>query len=191
MGIEVASGELKMEKPVKFIAAALTLWLSAIGCATSAELYEGQSIHRHGQRVVKLRTVRTLDWRARAKADALLGFKYEHGLGVPQSYEPAVDLYVAAAEEGDPTGQYLLGLMYDKGHGVQQDGIRAYMWLNLAAAHAPRRYRGNYLRMGDAVASEMTPGEIAAGQRLAAPWVPRGVASDGGAVVAVGAGVAR
>jgi len=33
-----------------------------------AELYDGQSIHRHGQRVVKLRTVRTLDWRARAKA---------------------------------------------------------------------------------------------------------------------------
>ena len=39
-----------MDKAVKFIAAALTLWLSAIGCATSAELYEGESIHRHGQR---------------------------------------------------------------------------------------------------------------------------------------------
>jgi TPR repeat protein len=178
MGIEVALGELKMDKAVKFVAAALTLWLSAIGCATSAELYEGESIHRHGQRVVKLRTVRTLDWRARAKADALLGFKYEHGLGVPQAYEPAVDLYVAAAEQGDPTGQYLLGLMYDKGQGVQQDGIRAYMWLNLAAAHAPRRYRENYLRMRDAVASKMTPGQIAAGQRLATAWVPKRVAVE-------------
>jgi TPR repeat protein len=92
---------------------------------------------------------------------------------MPQSYEPAVDLYVAAAEQGDPTGQYLLGLMYDKGHGVQQDGIRAYMWLNLAAAHAPRRYRENYLKMRDAVASKMTPGQIVAGQRLAAAWVPK------------------
>jgi len=167
-----------MDKAVKFLATALTLWLSAIGCAASAELYEGQSIHRHGQRGVKLRTGGTLDWRARAKADALLGFKYEHGLGVPQSYEPAVDLYVAAAEQGDPTGQYLLGLMYDKGHGVQQDGIRAYMWLNLAAAHAPRRYRENYLKMRDAVASKMTPGQIVAGQRLAAAWVPKRVAVE-------------
>jgi len=162
-----------MDKAVKFLAAALTLWLSASAVANSAELSEGQSIHRRGERVFATRTVRTLDWRARAKADALLGFKFEHGLGVPQSYEPAVDLYIAAAEQGDPTGQYLLGLMYDKGQGVQQDGIRAYMWLNLAAAHAPRRYREVYLRMRDAVASKMTPGQIVAGQRLATAWVPK------------------
>jgi len=43
---------------------------------------------------------------AKAKADALLGFKYEHGLGVPQSFEMAADLYLRAAEQGDPTGQY-------------------------------------------------------------------------------------
>jgi TPR repeat protein len=167
-----------MDKAVKFLAAALALWLSAGAVADSAELYEGQSIHRRGERLFATRTVRTLDWRARAKADALLGFKYEHGLGVPQSYEPAVDLYISAAEQGDPTGQYLLGLMYDKGQGVQQDGIRAYMWLNLAAAHAPRRYREYYLKMRDAVASKMTPGQIVAGQRLATAWVPKRVSLE-------------
>ena len=161
-----------MDKAVKFLAAALTLWLSAISCATSAELYEGESIHQHGQRVVKLRAVRTLDWRARAKADALLGFKYEHGLGVPQSYEPAVDLYVAAAEEGDPTGQYLLGLMYDKGHGVPQNFVLAYKWLNLAAARTRGHEREVYARFRDAVASKMSTNEIVEGQRLALNWTP-------------------
>jgi TPR repeat protein len=68
--------------------------------------------------------------------------------------------------------------MYDKGQGVQQDGVRAYMWLNLAAARAPRRYREYYLRMRDAVASKMTPGQIVAGQRLATAWVPKRVAVD-------------
>ncbi|HEX4555078.1 MAG TPA: tetratricopeptide repeat protein [Xanthobacteraceae bacterium] len=174
-----------MDKAVKFLAAALTLWLSAGAVATSAELSDGQSIHRRSERVFATRTVRALDWRARAKADALLGFKYEHGLGVPQSYEPAVDLYISAAEQGDPMGQYLLGLMYDKGQGVQQDGIRAYMWLNLAAAHAPRRYREYYLKMRDAVASKMTPGQIVTGQRLATAWVPKRVSVEVAPVVPV------
>ena len=43
----------------------------------------------------------------------------------------AVDLYVRAAEQGDPTGQYLLGLMYDKGHGVSRDEVLAHKWLQL------------------------------------------------------------
>ena len=54
-------------------------------------------------------------------------------------------LYVRAAEQGDPTGQYLLGLTYDKGRGVWQDGVLAHKWLNLAAARAPARNREQYL----------------------------------------------
>jgi TPR repeat protein len=162
-----------MENTVKFLAAAVTLWLSAASCANSAGLYEGDTVHRRGERVVAARPIRAPSWQAQAKAEALLGFKYEHGLGVPQAYEPAVDLYISAAEQGDPTGQYLLGLMYDKGHGVRRDGVLAHMWLNLAAAHAPRRYREYYLKMRDAVATKMTPGQIVAAQRLAVQFVPK------------------
>jgi TPR repeat protein len=110
---------------------------------------------------------------AKAKADALLGFKYEHGLGVPQSFELAADLYLRAAEQGDATGQYFLGLMYDKGHGVWQDGILAYKWLNLAAARAPARYRDQYLRIRDAAASKLTQDQLYMGQELAIQWVPK------------------
>jgi uncharacterized protein len=89
---------------------------------------------------------------------------------VPQSYDTAVELYTGAAERGDPTGQHLLGLMYDKGHGVDQDDVEAYKWLSLAAAAAPPRKRDPYLRIRDAVASKMTLGQIMEGRRLAVDW---------------------
>ena len=86
---------------------------------------------------------------------------YQHGLGVPQAYVAAVDMYIRSAEQGYPTAQYLLGLMFDKGHGVVQDYVTAYKWLNLAAARASRRDSDRYSRLRDAVASKMTRVQIA------------------------------
>jgi TPR repeat protein len=162
-----------MGKAVKLFAAALALWLSAAACANSAGLSEGQTKNVRGYDTVSPRPTRQSAVQRRARADALLGFKYEHGLGVPQSFDVAVDLYVRAAEQGDPTGQYLLGLMYDKGLGVWQDEVLAHKWLNLAAAHAPARHREHYLKLRDAVASKMTPGQIHAAQLLAVQWTPK------------------
>jgi TPR repeat protein len=84
----------------------------------------------------------------------------------------AVDWYLQAAEGGDPTGQYLLGLMYDKGFGVTQNVIFAHKWLNLAAAHAPRQNRENILRLREAVASKMTRAQLELAQQLAVDFVP-------------------
>ena len=154
-----------MEKAVKLFAAALALWLSAASCANSAGLTEERTKYNRDNHVASARTT--------ARAEALLGFKYEHGLGVPQSFDVAADLYLRAAEQGDPTGQYLLGLMYDKGRGVWQDGVLAYKWLNLAAARAPARRREQYLRLRDAVASKLTPDQIYFAQSLAHQWVPK------------------
>jgi TPR repeat protein len=157
-----------MEKTVKIISAAFALWLSTLSCASSAGLYEGQATYGRSDPVVAVRT-----GKLSVRRSALLGFKYEHGLGVPQNYDVAIDLYTRAAEQGDSTGQYLLGLMYDKGHGVWQDTVLAHKWLNLAAAHAPTRYREYYLRLRDAVASKMTPFQIGIAQQLAVEWAPK------------------
>jgi TPR repeat protein len=109
--------------------------------------------------------------RGNARAQALLGFLYENGFGVPQAYDAAADLYQQAAIQGDPFGQSRLGLIYDKGHGVPQDLVLSYKWLDLAAAHASaRRERDFYLRLRNAVASKMSSGQIIAGQRLALIW---------------------
>jgi uncharacterized protein len=110
--------------------------------------------------------------RGDAHAQAVLGFMYANGRGVPQSYDLAVDWYLQSAERGDATGQYLLGLMYDKGFGVTQNIVLAHKWLNLAAAHAPRQNRENILRLRDALASKMTMSQIDLAQRLAIDFVP-------------------
>jgi len=48
--------------------------------------------------------------RGNARALGRLGFRYENGLGVPQNYIAAVDLYRRAAEQGDTFAQCRLGL---------------------------------------------------------------------------------
>ncbi|MEA2830336.1 MAG: uncharacterized protein QOF22_1084 [Bradyrhizobium sp.] len=110
--------------------------------------------------------------RGNARAQTLLGFMYENGFGVPQAYDAAADLYQKAAVQGDPFGQARLGLIYDKGHGVPQNVILSYKWLDLAAAHAPKRERDYYLRLRNAVASKMSSVQIIEGQRLALIWAP-------------------
>jgi uncharacterized protein len=119
-------------------------------------------------RVVKLLT--PLAFRGNAHAQALLGFMFENGYGAPQVYDTAADLYCQAAIRGNPFGQAMLGLMYDKGHGVPQDFILAYKWLSLAAARAPKHERDYFLRLRNAVASKISPAQIAEGQRLAMLW---------------------
>jgi uncharacterized protein len=162
-----------MEKTVKPFGAALALWLSATLCANSAGLSGERTKYDRATNIPLAKTSKSSVGQRSARADALLGFKYEHGLGVSQSFAVAVELYMRAAERGDPTGQYLLGLMYDKGHGVWQDEVLAHKWLNLAASHAlGTRNREYYLRLRDAVAAKMTPAQIYAAQSLAVQWVP-------------------
>jgi TPR repeat protein len=98
---------------------------------------------------------------------------YENGFGVPQAYDVAADLYQRAAVQGDVFAQARLGLLYDKGHGIPQDIILSYKWLDLAAAHASRRERDYYLRLRNAVASKMSAAQVIEGQRLALSWVPQ------------------
>ena len=80
---------------------------------------------------------------------------YEHGRGVPPDYGAAVYWYSCAAEQGHATAQYLLGLMYDKGHGTTRSNVLAYKWLSLAAAHAHPGVREYYLRIRDAVGDQI------------------------------------
>src|SRR5215470_6087017 len=108
-----------------------------------------------------------------ARAQAMLGFMFATGRGVPQHFVSATAWYRRAAEQGDPWGQYQLGLMYDKGQGVPQDAVLAHKWLILATAHAGLRQRDYYARLRDAVASKMSLAQIALAQQLALEWTPK------------------
>ena len=136
----------------------------AVGRATNA--------YTRGNYIGAVNALRPLARRGNARAQALLGFLYENGFGVPQAYDAAADLYQRAAIQGDPFAQSRLGLIYDKGHGVPQNAILSYKWLDIAAAHATKRERDYYLRLRNAVASKMSSIQIVEGQRLALIWAP-------------------
>jgi uncharacterized protein len=161
-----------MKQSVKAIAGLAMLGATLAGPAKAADdavINEG-TIAALGDPATALRHATSLARRGIPRGEALLGYMYEHGLGVPQSWPAAVDYYLLAAEHGDPTGQYLLGLMYDKGFGVSRDVVLAYKWLDLAAARAPKGNREYFLRLRDAVASKMTRAQLDLGQQLALEW---------------------
>ena len=58
---------------------------------------------------------------------------YADGRGVPQDDAEAIQWYRLAAEQGDASAQFNLGLMYDNGRGVPQDDAEAIQWYRLAA----------------------------------------------------------
>jgi hypothetical protein len=141
-----------------------------IGGARADAVARANAAYARGDYVQTVNILTPLALRGNASAQAFLGFMFENGYGAPQVYDTAADLYIQAAVRGNPFGQAMLGLMYDKGHGVPQDFILAYKWLNLAAARAPRRERDYFVRLRNAVASKMSPAQIAEGQRLAMLW---------------------
>jgi uncharacterized protein len=157
----------------RFVSAGGVLFMSAL-LAGAAPMAEAASRHHAAARGSDEAAVQRIGARAERgdpHAQAMLGFMYANGRGVPQSYDLAVDWYLRSAEQGDPDGQYLLGLMYDKGFGVNINVVLAHKWLILAAAHAPLQNRDNFLRMRDAVGSKMTPAQLDLAQKLATDFI--------------------
>ena len=154
----------------RFAVTVFLLLLAISEPARASAVSEGILAFRRGDFPTAVRILGPLAERGNAEAQALLGFMYEYGRGVPQNAVVAVHWYVCAAEQGNAAGQYHLGLMYNKGHGVPRSAVLAYKWLNLAAAHAPPSERDYYLRMRDAVASKLNEAQIAEAQWLAYTW---------------------
>jgi len=142
----------------------------AIGNAAANPLARADAAYARGDYLRAVNILTPLAFAGDARAQALLGFMFEHGFGAPQVYDSAAGFYGQAAMRGNPFGQAMFGLMYDKGHGVPQDFVLAYKWLNLAAGRARKGERDYFLRLRDAVASKMSPAQIAEGQRLAMAW---------------------
>lgn len=71
--------------------------------------------------------------RGDASAQFELGFYYEKGQGVIQSYKKAVEWYKKSAEQGYAKAQNNLGLCYKNGEGVEQDYKKAVFWYRKSA----------------------------------------------------------
>ncbi len=95
---------------------------------------------------------------------------YDNGLGVAQDYREAARWYRLAAEQGEEKAQSNLASMYHFGQGVLQDDVLAHKWADLAASQGG----GDAVKIRNAVATSMTPQQIAVAQRLAREWKAKG-----------------
>ncbi len=159
-----------MYRSMKLIACVAAVVIAAATPCYADSLARGNAAFLRGDYNRAAAELVPLAERGHARAQAMLGFMYATGQGVPQNYDAASHWYRLAAEQGDTTAQYLLGLAYDKGQGVPLDTVAAYKWLNLAASRAPKRLRDDYARLRNAVASKMSRDQIAEGQWYAVRW---------------------
>ena len=85
-------------------------------------------------------------------------------------YAVALRLWQPMADQGLSGAQHGLGLLYDKGRGVTQDFVLAYMWFDLSAAQGNR----SAVISRDAAARRMSPTQIAEAQKLVREWQGEG-----------------
>ena len=78
-------------------------------------------------------------------------------------YLPAVRLFRPLAEQGNPTAQNQIGVMYRKGEGVIRSPGRAFMWFSLAAKRGDAKAKAG---LRD-VSKTMTPAEISQARQMA------------------------
>jgi TPR repeat protein len=103
-----------------------------------------------------------------AVAQGSLGQCYYEGWGVVKNSTEAVKWLRPAAEQGYAEAQCYLGLCYRDGEGVPKDYVQAYKWFNPAAAQGHAGAKENR----DRLEKQMSPEQIAEGQRLCREFKP-------------------
>ncbi|MGE3976103.1 MAG: tetratricopeptide repeat protein [Nitrospira sp.] len=103
-----------------------------------------------------------------AGAQVNLGTLYSLGRGAPYSDHMALFWFQKAAEQRNALAFAKLGMMYERGRAVPQSLIEAHMWYNLSVAYGEKRAAESR----EAVATQMTPGQIAEAEDRAKKWTP-------------------
>jgi TPR repeat protein len=73
---------------------------------------------------------------------------YREGKGVASDVRKAAQWYRKTADQGDATGQYLLGFMYEAGLGVSKDDGEAAQWYRKAAEQGDKLAKEALERLG-------------------------------------------
>lgn len=89
------------------------------------------------------RLARPLAEKGSPRAQNLLGYMYQAGLGAAKDYGEAMKWYRKAADQGDGEAQNNLGVMYENGLGVWEDHAAAVDWYARAAEQGVARAQNN------------------------------------------------
>ena len=91
-----------------------------------------------------------------------LGIVNYLGEGTIQNYKTAFDFEMKAAIK-NAEAQFVVGIMYAEGQGVEKNLLLAHMWSNIAIANGIE----NAKRLRDSLVNKMTNEEIATAQEMA------------------------
>ena len=155
-----------MTRPARRTVLVALVATGVVVCASRSSL-DAQVLAHNSQALANMRT--------QAEAgDPLaqydLAAVYHEGLGVSRDGVEAAKWYERAAEQGLILAQVGLGSLFAEGRSLPPDNLSAYMWLSLAAARSGGEVRNRVVERRDAVAAEMTPGQLAEAQRRAREW---------------------
>lgn len=103
----------------------MIIGLLAAGSAIAGPLEEGQAAWAKGDYGRAMALLRPLADRGVARAQGLVGWMYDDGLGVSQDKAKAAAYYEKAAAQGDVTARNNLGVMLQNGDGVPANPTRA------------------------------------------------------------------
>lgn len=106
------------------------------------------------------------------RGQAVLGWMYMQGRGVPQHYKEGARWLKRAAEGGDGWAQIELAHAHLQGRGVLGDLVVAHMWLNLASVseESTKEQRDSARSERDDLAKKMSARQVELAQSLAASW---------------------
>lgn len=136
-----------------------------------SQTYLGE-LYDQGLAVEKKPELAALWWKAASRqgdieARNLLAMKYYYGGNVfgpqpgwKQDYHSAFELWHKSALQGIAAAQFMLGEMYMRGHGVQQDYAESYAWFNLALMGGYRLATNSLIELS----RKITPGQKQHGQ---------------------------
>jgi TPR repeat protein len=118
-----------------------------------------------------------------AEAQFSLGALYHEGKGVPKDWKVAAELFEAAADRGYPQAQFNIGWMYYVPEGVEENFVKAYMWIMLAGRSAngtesvvvqpDASVAGKALEISGELSKKMTPAQLAEADRMIKAWKPK------------------
>jgi TPR repeat protein len=96
---------------------------------------------------------------------------YQNGQGVDRNPALAVQWWHRAAEQGNTSSQYNLGVAYNNGEGVAQDFVEARKWAEIAVAYSAGDSQRKFAALRDALGRKMTPDDVANAQKRARDWI--------------------
>jgi TPR repeat protein len=86
---------------------------------------EADRIWRSGDQAAAARPYLAAARASNSKAQLQIGWHYENGIGVPQSYSEAASWYRKAADQGETSAMANLANMYEFGKGVPEDWVQS------------------------------------------------------------------